>query len=121
MWVLTGEPASFTGITPKNTFDPFNGGWGAWQLVGRFGQLDIDPVAFHGFSNPATSARSATSWSLGLNWWLNRNVRVLTSFSQTSFKGGGQVNPLDPTANVPPATVSAQDENLIFTRLQLAF
>jgi phosphate-selective porin OprO and OprP len=121
MWVLTGEPASFTGITPKSRFDPFNGGWGAWQLFGRFGQLDIDPVSFQGFSNPATSARSAASWSLGLNWWLNRNVRVLTSFSQTRFKGGGQVNPLDPTANVPPATVSAQDENLIFTRLQLAF
>jgi hypothetical protein len=48
-------------------------------------------------------------------------VRVLTSFSRTSFKGGGQVNPVDPTANVAPATVSAQDENVFFTRIQLAF
>lgn len=121
MWVLTGEPASFTGITPKYPFDPLSGGWGAWQLVGRVSQLDIDPLAFHGFANPATSAQSAASWSLGLNWWLNRHVRVLTSFSQTLFEGGGQVNALDPAANAAPATATAQNEKVIFTRVQLAF
>jgi phosphate-selective porin OprO/OprP len=120
-WVLTGEPASFTGITPKRPFDPLSGGWGAWQLVGRFGQLHIDDSAFQGFANPANSASAATSWSVGINWWLNRNVRLLTSYSLTTFTGGGAFSLLDSTTLVPPATVTHQDESLFMTRLQLAF
>ena len=116
-WVLTGEPASFTGITPSRPFDPSNGGWGAWQLVGRFGQLDIDDGAFQGFSNPANSASGATSWAVGINWWLNKNLRLLTSFSQTTFNGGG----LDTLTLAPPAAVTSQAESAFFTRLQLAF
>lgn len=120
-WVLTGEPASFTGVVPKSPFDPLAGQWGAWQLVARFGQLDIDSAAFQGFANPATSASSATAWGVGVNWWLNKNVRVLTSFSRTVFEGGGAYNPLDATTLAPPATVTRQDENAVFTRVQLSF
>lgn len=120
-WVLTGEAASFNGIVPLHPFQPGSGGWGAWQLVGRFGGLDIDDKTFPNFSNPATSASSAFSWSAGLNWWLNRNVRVMTSFSHTAFQGGGIVKPGDTSTTVPPATVTAQDENAVFTRLQLSF
>ena len=116
-WVLTGEPASFTGISPKRPFDPSNGAWGAWQLVGRFGQLDIDDRAFQSFANPATSASGATSWSVGVNWWLNRNLRIMTSFSQTSFAGGGQ----DRLSLAPPAPITLRNESVFFTRLQLAF
>lgn len=120
-WILTGEDASPNGITPKNPFDPLLGRWGAWQLVARYGQLDIDEDAFQGFSNPATSAYGATGWSVGINWWLNKNVRVLTSFSHTTFDGGGQINLLDPTTLTGPGPVTQQDESALFTRLQLAF
>ena len=41
------------------------------------------------FADPATSANSASAWSVGLNWYLNRNVLVKTSFSRTTFSGGG--------------------------------
>jgi phosphate-selective porin OprO and OprP len=120
-WVLTGEPASFTGITPLRPFDPFAGKWGAWQLVARLDQLNIDGSAFPNFANPATSANSATSWGVGINWWLNKNFHVLTSFSHTKFDGGGAFNPIDPSTSVPPATVTHQDENALLTRLQLSF
>lgn len=121
-WVLTGEPASFGGIVPNRPFSPHGGGWGAWQLVGRFGQLDIDDGAFQGFSNPANSASEATSWSVGVNWWLNRNLRVQTSFTHTSFEGGGApASAVDPGTYLPPATVTRQDENALMTRIQLAF
>jgi phosphate-selective porin OprO/OprP len=120
-WVLTGEPASFTGLVPKRPFDPLSGQWGAWQLVARVGQLDVDREAFQGFANPATSARSGTAWAVGANWWLNKNFRVLTSFSHTVFDGGGGYNPLDATTLAPPATVTRQDENAVFTRVQLSF
>ena len=93
----------------------------AWQLVGRFGELNLDDRTFQGFANAANSANAATAWAVGINWWLNRNARVLTSFSHTAFEGGGAFNPLDATTLVPPATVNRQDENVFFTRLQLAF
>ena len=54
---------------------------------------------------------------MGINWWLNKNVRLLTSFSQTTFTGGG----LDAVSLAPPATVTRQSETAFFTRLQLAF
>jgi len=120
-WVLTGEPASFTGIIPQRPFDFFAGRWGAWQLVARYGQLDIDDQAFGSFSNPLTSASGATAWSVGINWWLNKNVRWLTSYSHTTFDGGGAFNPIDPSTFVPPATVTQNDESVLFTRIQISF
>jgi phosphate-selective porin OprO and OprP len=120
-WVLTGEDASFTGITPKSPFDPQAGKWGAWQLVARFAQADLDSEAFPVFADSTLSAHSAMTWGIGLNWWLNKNVRVLTSYSKTWFDGGGNVNPAVSRSLVPPATVTHQDENVFMTRLQLAF
>ena len=68
-WVLTGEDAAFKGrVAPRHPFDPFEGRWGALQLVARYAHLDVDDAAFPLFSNPNTSARSAAAWSVGLNW-----------------------------------------------------
>lgn len=115
-WVLTGEDAAYKGgVVPRHPFNPLEGQWGAWQLVARYAELNVDSDAFPLFSNPATSARSAASWSVGVNWWLNRNVRFMTSFSHTDFKGGG-----GPGATAP-AAVTRNDENVLLTRMQLAF
>ena len=110
-WVLTGEDASYNGVTPKHPFDPRNGQWGAWQIVARYANLDADKNAFPTFASSASSASSASAWSVGLNWYLNKNFRVNTSFSRTTFSGY--------TGTVP--AVPAQPENVLFTRLQLAF
>jgi phosphate-selective porin OprO/OprP len=120
-WVLTGENASFNAITPNHPFDLRAGQWGAWQLVARYSELNIDKQTFKGFSDPATSAENAIAWTVGLNWWLNANVRWMVSFSHTTFQGGGGVNYSVPSTTTAPATVSHQDENVLFTRFQLAF
>jgi phosphate-selective porin OprO and OprP len=114
-WVLTGENASFTGVTPLHPFDLHNGQWGALQVVGRYEQLNIDDAAFPVFANPATSASAAQAWSAGLNWYLNKNIRVNASFSHTTFTGGGGAG------TTAPAIVTRQPENVFFTRIQLAF
>jgi phosphate-selective porin OprO/OprP len=115
-WVLTGEEATFTGVVPRRPFNPFSGDWGALQVVGRLSELDVDSAAFsHSyFANPAASANAAREWSVGLNWYLNRNVKVAASFAHTTFDGGG-------TGTVAPGPVTHKDENVLFTRLQLAF
>ncbi len=111
-WVLTGEDASYTGVTPKYAFDPRANHWGALQLVGRYAQLDVDDKAFPVFADPGVSASGAKAWAVGLNWYLNRDIRFNTSFSRTTFDGN--INPAR-------ATVTRQPENVVFTRLQVAF
>ncbi|MBC8097030.1 MAG: porin [Akkermansiaceae bacterium] len=120
-WMVTGELASFTGIVPERPFNWRTGGWGAWQLMARYSNLSIDDAAFGDFSDASLSASEATAWSVGINWWLNKNVRVLTSFTHTTFDGGGNFNPLDSRTFSAPATVTAQDENALFTRIQIGF
>ena len=110
-WILTGENASYSGVTPKYPFDPALGHWGAWQVVGRLARLDVDHAAFPTFADPTTSASEAKAWSAGLNWYLNRNIRVEASYSQTTFDGG----------NGPKATVTKRPEEVFFTRVQLGF
>ncbi|HXR47906.1 MAG TPA: porin [Candidatus Limnocylindrales bacterium] len=110
-WVLTGEDASYNGVTPRHPFSLHSGGWGAWQVVGRYEELNVDQSAFPTFASSTASASSAHAWSAGLNWYLNRNVRVNASFSHTMFSGY--------TGAVP--AVPAQAENVFFTRIQLAF
>ncbi|HEY4952029.1 MAG TPA: porin [Verrucomicrobiae bacterium] len=113
-WVLTGESASYTGITPRHPFNPKNGEWGAWQVVARYADLDIDNAAFAGGTPLAAagSASEAKAWSIGLNWYLNRDIRVNASFSRTTFERGG---------TAAPSAITAQPENVIFTRIQLSF
>jgi phosphate-selective porin OprO and OprP len=114
-WVLTGEEAAYAGgVLPRRPFNPRAGDWGAVQLVARYGELHIDRAAFPSFADAASSARGAAEWSVGLNWYLNRNLKWSTSFSQTSFEGGG-------TGAGVPGSANRPDEKVLFTRLQLAF
>ncbi len=115
-WMITGESFSYNGgVIPENLFHPLEGSWGAWQLVARYAEMNIDSDAFPLYSNPATSAHGAESWSAGLNWYLNRNFCIKSSFSHTHFRGGGGAGLL------PPAVVTRRDENVVFTRMQLYF
>jgi phosphate-selective porin OprO/OprP len=57
----------------------------------------------------STSASAAHEWAFGINWYLNKNIRVNASFSHTQFVDGKS------------GPVTAQPENVLFTRLQLAF
>jgi phosphate-selective porin OprO/OprP len=113
-WVLTGEDASYTGVTPRHPFNLHTGGWGAWQVVGRYEELNVDNNAFSAalpFAVSTASASSAHAWSAGLNWYLNRNIRLNASFTHTMFSGYTGTTP----------AVPAQAENVFFTRIQLAF
>ena len=109
-WVLTGEDASFRGVVkPSSPFTLGKEGWGALEVVGRYGRLDIDDAAFPLFANAAASANGARSWGLGLNWYLTQNLKLATSYTQASFDGGAA------------AGADRADEKALFTRAQLSF
>lgn len=114
-WVLTGEEASYTGIVPRRPFNLSSGQWGAVQLVARYSQLNIDDSAFPTFSNGGTSASEAQEYAVGLNWFLNRNVRINGSYSHINFVGGGG------SGSSAPAATTRTDEDVIITRVQLNF
>ena len=109
-WVLTGEDASFRGVVkPSSPCTLGKEGWGALEVVGRYGRLDIDDAAFPLFASAAASANGARSWGLGLNWHLTQNLKLATSYTQASFDGGAA------------AGADRADEQALFTRAQLSF
>ena len=112
-YFLTGEKATFNSITPLSTFHVGSGGWGAWQLVARYSELKIDNNAFAGgaqsFADPTASPRNARAAGVGINWWLNANVKWVLDYEVTQFEGGAANN-----ANRP-------DERALTTRFALTF
>src|SRR5688572_30386064 len=86
-WFLTGEEAAFRGFKPKTTFSPSEGTWGAFEVVARVQSLSVSDDAFDGgqdsFADPLAAARQADSWGVGLNWYLNDNVKWLLDYEHT--------------------------------------
>jgi len=78
-------------------------------VVARLNQLSLDEQVFPVYANHDVSVSKATEWSVGINWYLNRIVRLTTSYSQTHYEGGSK-NP-----------AATQDEKVMISRVQLSF
>ena len=107
--VLTGETATASGVRPRRSFDPTRGTWGALELAARVNRLNVDGSAFsRGLADPTRSAREARAWAVGLNWYVNRNVKYVLNYERTTFTGGA-------------AGGDRRPENAILFRSQVAF
>jgi len=109
--MLTGEKNSYTGIRPRNSFEPTRGfrHLGAMELAVRYSQLRIDGDAFPLFASPRTAAQQAQERAIGVNWYLNRFVKLTTDYEHTTFRmSSSSVTPL-------------HSENVLMSRVQLAF
>ena len=85
-WVITGEDASYKGVAPKNNFDPRNGAYGAFELAVRYSDLRVDADAFDlGFASRPESTRAAQAYTVGVNWYLNRNFKFMFNYEHTDF------------------------------------
>ncbi|NGY05326.1 OprO/OprP family phosphate-selective porin [Solimonas terrae] len=105
--VLTGEDASYAGIVkPKRALG--KDGYGAVELIARYGELEIDKDAFPIYASPTASANKARNWAAGINWYPLANLKIGLDYSQTGFDGGA-------------ASGDREDEKLLFTRFQVAF
>lgn len=105
-WLLTGEDASFRGVKPHSPFrQGEDGGWGAFELVARYQENQIDealPASFRG----TTYALQAKSAAIGLNWYLNDSSRLAVNYERTRLSGG---------------TLDGKTEDFLVARYQLAF
>lgn len=109
-WVLTGEDAGYRGVAkPNHPFTLNEPGLGAFELVGRYGVLDIDDDAFPLFASASVSASEVRAWTIGLNWYLNSNLKLVTNYTQASFDGGAA------------GGADREDEKAVFTRAQFSF
>jgi phosphate-selective porin OprO/OprP len=108
-WVLTGEAATGRIIAPRKVFDLSKGQWGAFEIVARANSLTEDDAAFPVFANLDQAARKATAGGLGLNWYLNRNLKIAADYELTRFDRGAAGGGDRP------------DEHSLFTRFQIAF
>ena len=113
--VLTGEDASFEGVKPRHNVDFANGGFGAFELVASYGDLQIGHAAFANglYANDTTSVSEAQQSAFGLNWYLNPAVKWQADWFQTWFQAGGGgtiASPLD-----------REEEQAAITQIQVAF
>lgn len=87
-WVATGEEVTFHGVEPRRPIGAEPGGRGAWQLVARATELEVEDSAFPLFADPAGSARRARTLSAGVHWILNRAIRLTADYNRTELDGG---------------------------------
>lgn len=88
-YILTGEKKSFSAPTPRRSFDPLHGGWGAVELAVRVSDFEAENGIYtYGLINPATAPRHLHEWVGGVNWYLNRLVRISGDYGNTAFGGG---------------------------------
>jgi len=108
-WVVTGENASFDGVIPRSPLTLHGEGLGALEIAARFHEITFDRELFPLFANPDTSARRARAATVGLNWYLNRNLKLQFNYERTLFQGGA------------PKGGDMGSEDAFLTRFQLAF
>lgn len=95
-WMLTGESRVYNAVearidAPKLTysFNPEAGTWGAFELVGRYSDLNLNYRA--GAAGVAATAPGAIRggeqkiYTLGLNWYLNPTLKVMVDVQHVNI------------------------------------
>ena len=96
-------------MRPSDAFEPGQGKWGALELAARVNGLELGTEAFReGIVDPTKSVRKAFAWAVGVNWYLNRNIKQVVDFERTTFTGGA-------------GGADRPAENALFIRTQVAF
>lgn len=116
-WFLTGESRTFKGgnadrVKPFANFDPAKGGWGAFELLARYDQLDLTD------GDLSALGRKAETWTAGLNWYLNPNLKFV--FNYIRFEGENSPLYVLPTP-LPGRGDRTAKGDAFHTRLQVDF
>ncbi len=89
-YFLTGEhrkysksSGSFGRVKPKKNFGK-NGGSGAWEVAARYSYVDLTDAGIDG--------GELEDITLGLNWYLNPNTRVMWNYVRADLDGPGDAD-----------------------------
>ncbi|ODR97881.1 hypothetical protein AUC68_10085 [Methyloceanibacter methanicus] len=95
-WFLTGESRPYKNgvfgrVKVKDPVFDGSGGWGAWQIAGRYDVLDLsdqaDKITAGGVVTCSACGEQVT-WLLGVNWHLNDYTRLMLNVNQSEIDGG---------------------------------
>jgi len=91
-YILTGESrpykvssGTFGRIKPKSPFDIENGGWGAFEVVGRYSNTDLNDTGA-GILGGELDVITG-----GINWYVNNNIRVMANYRLAETDQNGVV------------------------------
>ena len=78
------------------------------------------------YADPKVSARSAHTWTAGINWYLNPEVKFALNYARTSFKGGaGSIGGSNSSQAYNLITqnsvIDREDESVLLARFQIAY
>ncbi len=76
--------AAFDRVRPATRFGREDGGVGAWEVAVRYSRLDLTDQAIQG--------GELNNFTLGLNWYLNPNVRVMWNYVLSKLHSVGDAN-----------------------------
>jgi phosphate-selective porin OprO and OprP len=105
---LTGEKNSFRSPAPKKPFDLQDGGFGAIEVIARYGVLSLDDASFPTYASLTSSVQQAKAWAVGVNWHFTRAVKVGVNYERTTFTAGA-------------ASGDREPENAVIGRFQTSF
>jgi phosphate-selective porin OprO/OprP len=115
-FLLTGENATLDGIVPLEPVDFEKDQLGAWEMFIRYDGIAVGDNAFRPVSqgglgvSAINNATDVNGFSWGLNWYLNRIIRLGLTVEYNAFTGGGGKD-----------TVVENNELGFITRLQLKY
>lgn len=90
---LTGETRGYKEgkmrtISPKNPVG--QGGFGAWELVARYDELDLfDRSAYQDNTFVNELGTKSEIWTLGVNWYVNDNIRFMANYVDADIESEG--------------------------------
>ena len=89
-YFLTGEKrnyktssGAFDRVKPKENFR-FGGGPGAWEAAVRYSSIDLD--------DSGVSGGELKDITVGLNWYLNPNTRIMWDYIRADLDDVGDAN-----------------------------
>jgi phosphate-selective porin OprO/OprP len=86
VYSLSGEKESYGNIIPNHPFDPATGHGGAYEVAFRYANFRAsDNIFSHGFADPTLAARKADAYTIGVNWYLNKQLRAQLNYERTQF------------------------------------
>lgn len=96
-WLLTGETRPYKGsdgnfsrVKPDTPFNLSAGGWGAWELLARYDNVDLNDAG------AGITGGEMDNITLGINWYLNNNARFMANFVDVDTDSNAPVADDDP-------------------------
>ena len=90
----SAKKGAFGRVKPKNPFFNGSGGWGAWEIAGRYDTVDLgsDASALTDAGHDCEECGDQGTWLIGLNWYPTSYTRLMFNVTSSDIGGVFDVN-----------------------------